>query len=585
MTSKRTILLFWALFLVPTLIIAGIAFNLLVHEQERLNRMALNALSERSRTIADTIHLTVQAVQETLGRSLVTMAPDNRLERLKSWEVANPLVRNIFIINKEKHLEYPVPGMASTPEERRFIIRYDSLFSGRLAFDFNQKPSQDESKPSGQLPMNEPVNRISAPDRSNSDKTAGSRNYLIAMAKAPAALPREISAQHSKLPHRKFDQKAFSPRTGWIPWFNENRLFILGWVQQQPNGPIYGIELELMALLSQLVVDFPHMPDRNAAIVLMDGNGDILHQAGNLKVLPQSKPTTAISVTSLLPHWKIAVFTDKNGLAVSRGFLYLALVLLGIFVAAIVSGGALLTRLTLKNMKDARQKTSFVSSVSHELKTPLTSIRMYAELLQSNRITDAGKISRYLSIIVDETQRLTRLINNILDFGKLEQGKKRYQTTSFDLPLLLNNIIDAHSIRMHGAGLKIIREFAPEVRWVSTDPDALEQVILNLLDNVLKYASGATFIKFILDTKDFSPENSWVYLKICDDGPGIPKNHQQAIFVRFHRVDNALTAKHPGSGLGLSISRKILQDLGGDLVLEKGSTSGCCFSARIKKND
>jgi signal transduction histidine kinase len=277
-----------------------------------------------------------------------------------------------------------------------------------------------------------------------------------------------------------------------------------------------------------------------------------------------------------MPHWQIAVFVDDRGIGSTRGFLYVSILLLGIFIAAIVSGGILLTRLTLQNMKDARQKTSFVSSVSHELKTPLTSIRMYAELLLSKRVTDANKIQTYLSVIVNESGRLTRLINNVLDFGKLEQGKKTYHLTLFKIDRFLYQMIDDHSIRINSQGLDIVTEVKKGDYTVKTDRDAMEQVVLNLLDNALKYAGDGTFIKFVLDK-----EGACICLKICDDGPGIPTAQQDMIFEKFHRLDSSLTSNQPGSGLGLSIARQILRDLQGDLFCDSIPGNGSCFTVRI----
>ena len=582
MTSKRSIIIFWALFLVPTIIMAAIASRLLFHEKERLNRSLILSLSERAEAAADKIHLTVQAVQDNMSRSLLEVDTERRLETLRSWEASNPLVRNFFILNKYRHLEYPVMGMGSTSEERRFISRYESLFTGRLKFDFNKIPSRDEP------------HRVIAPDSLESSfeekqtygsKAESSRQKLLELARVPRySIYNEKKASAGNDGGDIYADKTFAEKTGWIPWFSENRLFILGWVQKHENGPVYGVELELMTLLSRLVVDFPELPEKNVALVLMDGNAHFLHQSGSLVLKTDEEPVTSITLSALLPHWKIGIFVDKKGLVSTRGFFYLSIILLGIFIAAILSGGAMLTRHTLKNMEDARQKTSFVSSVSHELKTPLTSIRMYAELLQSKRIKNAGKTERYLSVIVSESQRLTRLINNVLDFGKLEQGTKKYQIASFDLALLLNQIIDAQSIRIQDSGVEIMRCFAGKVFMVNSDPDALGQVILNLLDNALKYASEGGFIKFVIKKDGTGLEDSFFLLKIYDKGPGIPKEQRSAIFEKFHRVDNSLTSKHPGSGLGLSIARKILRDLEGDLFLdEPGVESGCCFTARIKK--
>ena len=105
-------------------------------------------------------------------------------------------------------------------------------------------------------------------------------------------------------------------------------------------------------------------------------------------------------------------------------------------------------------------------------------------------------------------------------------------------------------------------------------------MILNLLDNALKYAGEGKFIKFVL-----RKEESFILLKICDDGPGIPKSQQKKIFKKFHRVDNSLSTKQPGSGLGLSIAKRILKDLDGDLFFEPMPGNGSCFTARIKHHD
>ena len=573
MTSKKSIIIFWALFLVPTLVIAIIAFKLLSHEQERISKSALDALSERATIISETIHLTIQAVQDNLTQSLLVLDQGKLKKKLIEWEETNPLVRNVFVYKKDKNLEYPLRGLESTLEQRLFIARYDSLFSGRTKFDFNEDPLRDEPKISG---VADSYSSLGKNDSLTKQQTGSSRQKLVALSRVAQKAP-DLDEQTI---FSEAKERQYIIQSAWIPWFSENNLYILGWVQKFKNGPKYGVELELMTLLSRLVVDFPKLPEKGAALVLMDGNGNFMHQSGKWAANPEDRPVDVISISSLLPHWQIAVFVDAKGFGTTRGFLYVTATLLGVFIVAIISGGLLLTRLTLQNMKDARQKTSFVSSVSHELKTPLTSIRMYAELLLSKRIKDENKIQTYLSVIVNESGRLTRLINNVLDFGKLEQGKKTYQMSNFELDQFLLQIIEAHSIRIENQDLEIITQVEQGKYLVRTDKDAIEQVVLNLLDNALKYAGKGKFIKFILKEEDF-----YILLKICDDGPGIPSTQQELIFEKFHRVDNSLTSKQPGSGLGLSIARQILRDLKGDLFFEPVPGNGSCFTARIKHDD
>jgi signal transduction histidine kinase len=144
----------------------------------------------------------------------------------------------------------------------------------------------------------------------------------------------------------------------------------------------------------------------------------------------------------------------------------------------------------------------------------------------------------------------------------------------------LTQLIEAHRVRIAAQGLKILTRIEPGDFSIRTDRDALEQVVLNLMDNVLKYAGTGEYIQFVL-----AREAQTVVLTICDDGPGIPKDLQEKVFDKFFRADSSLTATQPGSGLGLSISRRILRDLGGDLCLEPGNETGCCFTARITDHD
>jgi signal transduction histidine kinase len=574
MTSKRSIIIFWALILVPTLIMAIAAVRLLSHEQDRISRSAMDSLSQRAQTISETIHFTVEAVQENLTRSLLALDPDTLAKNLIQWEETNPLVRNVFIYKKDQALEYPLKGMESTAEERRFISRYDQFFSGRLKFDFNNDILKEESQQKGVAESSQVSGRYEIAPKKQAES---SRQKLVALSKVAQKEPvsqQDAASSSKKLKHR------FTEKSGWIPWFSENRLCILGWVQKYENGPVYGIELELMTLLSRLVVDFPKLSQEDATLVLMDGNDNIMHQSGSLTADTKEKPVEVVVISSLLPHWRIMVFMDDKGFGENQGFLYISLILLGIFIAAIVSGGILLTRITLQNMKDARQKTSFVSSVSHELKTPLTSIRMYAELLLSKRIKDEHKTKTYLAVIVNESGRLTRLINNVLDFGKLEQGKKTYQYAELEMDRFLYEMIEAQSIRIKSQGMEIKTQVEKGDYIIKTDRDAIEQVLLNLLDNALKYAGKGKFIKFVLKKQD-----SNILLKVCDDGPGIPKAQQKMIFEKFHRADSSLTSKQPGSGLGLSIARQLLRDLDGDLFFENIPENGSCFTARIKHHD
>ena len=568
MTKRRSVIFFWVLFLVPTLLIAAAALNLLSHEQERINKSKVDALRQQADTIAQTVNLTLEGVRDNLINSLARLPQGSIKDILLEWEKTNPLVRNVFVYDESTKLIYPEKGLISTLEERQFMTRYDSLFSGRKQFTVQTQSAEKETAGN-----KTPYSLYSRPQKQSS------RKELESLSRVQQAYPAQTAQAASDSFAAKAPEKGFD--SGWIPWFYENSLSILIWVRQGDTGLVYGLELELMTLLSRLVTDFPELDSDGAALVLMDGSSNHIHQIGGLIVESRFKPAARISVSELLPHWQISVFMGEEITGTSNAFFVLSIAVLAVFVCAIVSGGILITRETLRNIRDARQKTSFVSSVSHELKTPLTSIRMYAELLLSGRIKDREKNKNYLSIIVTESERLTRLINNVLDFGRLEQGRKKYNLVEFDLAQLLDHVVETHQMRITDQSLEIIREIEDKDYWVRTDRDAIEQVILNLLDNALKYAGQGSYVKFVLAQGN----DNQVILKICDDGPGIPAEKKEKIFEKFFRLDNSLTAAQPGSGLGLSICRQILRDLGGDLHIESQRQNGCCFAARIESHE
>jgi signal transduction histidine kinase len=214
-----------------------------------------------------------------------------------------------------------------------------------------------------------------------------------------------------------------------------------------------------------------------------------------------------------------------------------------------------------------------VANVSHEFKTPLTTIRLYSELLEQGRVAEGEKRGEYLRTIGRETQRLARLVNNVLDFSRLEQGRKKYQREPLDLTAALGQLLDAHAPRIGETGLEVKRNLPVEVVSVVTDRDAVEQIVLNLLDNACKYAAAGGEVVVALRPRS----GAGVEVRVGDRGPGVPSAHREQIFEKFHRVDETLTAEKGGAGLGLSIARQLARGLGGELRYEARSGGGAEF--------
>jgi signal transduction histidine kinase len=364
-------------------------------------------------------------------------------------------------------------------------------------------------------------------------------------------------------------------------------------MQATPDGPVRGMLLSWEALAKTMeATAFPERLDPADGFVLRDPSRKaiIAHFANGALVVgghgedpiddPDAKPAFApafhLPIGAEMPGWTLDVYFNPEA-KFSSNFMALSTVLVTVLVISVLVGGTLLMREARREASDAARKTSFVSNVSHELKTPLTTIRMYAELLGEGRVRDPAKQRTYLTTIINESQRLTRLVNNVLDFSRLEQGRKKYNSDDVCLAELVRSVLDAQRPRLEEAGFQVEADLASfaDLR-VHTDRDALEQVLLNLMDNALKYAADGHWLEVKITQKD-----NHALLAVSDHGPGVPADEQEKIFEMFHRVDDSITARLPGAGLGLSIARRLLRDQEGDLYYEPNQTGGASFVASL----
>jgi len=221
-----------------------------------------------------------------------------------------------------------------------------------------------------------------------------------------------------------------------------------------------------------------------------------------------------------------------------------------------------------------RLKDDFISNVTHELRTPLTSIRALSEILHDDPRTRLEDRRRFLGVIVKEAERLTRLINQTLDLAKIESGNAEWHTSELDVAEVVRDAAEATSqlFRDRGVGLSLrLAEGLPRVR---ADRDRLMQVLVNLLSNAVKFSAAQEGrVEIRLDT-----EGDALRLDVQDDGPGVAPADRETIFERFRQAGDTLTGKPRGTGLGLPISRRIIEHFGGRLWLEDRAGAGSTFS-------
>jgi signal transduction histidine kinase len=292
-------------------------------------------------------------------------------------------------------------------------------------------------------------------------------------------------------------------------------------------------------------------------------------------------PFVATEVGEALPHWEIAVYLlNPARLSQSAQTLKLTLgLLIAVLVLAIGVGGWLIVTDLKRQLTLARQKTDFVSNVSHELKTPLTSIRMFSELLADGRVLDKEKQRSYLNIITAETARLTRLINNVLDFSRIERGEKKYNFARCDLVGVVQETVETYRPHLEANGFKLECDLPESPLFVNGDRDALAQIVVNLLSNAEKYSHDRKAVR--VEARRQSQPLPHVEVRVLDRGLGVPQGCEEKIFEQFYRAHDSLSSGIQGSGLGLTLARQIARAHGGDVVCEPREGGGTCFTLRL----
>jgi signal transduction histidine kinase len=313
-------------------------------------------------------------------------------------------------------------------------------------------------------------------------------------------------------------------------------------------------------------------------LVILDEKGAPLAAPPDSSGRDWRRPFVSREIGETLPRWEAASYlTDPSAVAArARTSGLLIGILVVILFASVSGGGALVLRSLAVETRLARNKATFVTNVSHELKTPLTSIRLFVDMLRQGRQRDPARAGEYLARIEAETERLTRLINSVLDFSALERGTRRYQGARADLGEVTRVVVEGERQRLEAAGFDVRLGAAPAPLGVDADAEALKQVILNLLSNAEKYSPAVKQIEV-----EVGRDGESCAVRVRDRGVGVPERLREKIFQEFFRVDDSLTARVKGTGLGLTIARRIARDHGGDVTCAAREGGGSEFTLRL----
>jgi signal transduction histidine kinase len=260
------------------------------------------------------------------------------------------------------------------------------------------------------------------------------------------------------------------------------------------------------------------------------------------------------------------------------------LINLGLSVAMtllIAAGLSMALRAASREMKLSQMKTDFVANVSHELRTPLASIRVFSEMLKLGRVNNLDKAREFGSYIESQSRRLTQIINNILDFSRIESGRKSYQFIFTDLRAVLAEALEICELRLRQGGHRVTLETPDRpLPPVSIDYDAMLIALTNLLDNAIKYSRDAKEIALRLVERD-----GFAAITVKDYGIGIAREEQERIFEKFYRVSTGMVHDVKGAGLGLSIVKHIVEAHHGKIIVESELGRGSAFTIHLPLNE
>jgi signal transduction histidine kinase len=298
--------------------------------------------------------------------------------------------------------------------------------------------------------------------------------------------------------------------------------------------------------------------------------------------LDRAERVLAVGLGDALPEWRVAVYAPPGTSPrdVVRRQVTMFTAAFAALLAVLVTGLVLCWRLIRRETEMARLKSDFVANVSHDLKTPLSVIRMFGETLELDRVPDGERRREYYRVITRESERLSRLIDNVLDFSRIEGGRRRYERVPTAVEPLVRDALDAFAYPLEQQGFKVEVTVAPDLPEVPMDAEAVGQALANLIDNAIKY-SGAERLVAI----DARREGDRLALSVADRGVGIPPEEHGRIFEKFYRVGRSETQGRRGSGVGLALVRHVVEAHGGEVTVESVPGRGSRFTLLLPLGD
>ncbi len=381
---------------------------------------------------------------------------------------------------------------------------------------------------------------------------------------------------HSMLPEMKLDRPPFDELRHLHKSYRGQSFLISHW-ELEREGHHYAVVVwhDVPRIVHELFPElYSDVPQSRVNVV--DGDGRIVFGPP----LSRGGLTLGRQFETTLYKWTLNVTmnsAEELAVAVARRRL-LEMVLVGLSGVVVVAGLIVIVVAAERERKLSNLKSDFVANVSHELKTPLALVKMFGELLQSGRADSEEKRRQYLSIIVSESERLAALIENVLDFAKVERGKAAYEFSRAQLTDVVARAVEACRVRAERDGVALELDLQVQLPEVWLDERAIEIAVINLVDNALKYAADGK--RVLISVAELG---SLLCVRVSDLGPGIAPEDRKRIFERFVRGRGSSGKQVRGSGIGLALVKHIAEAHGGGVRVEDAAPKGSTFVFSVSR--
>jgi signal transduction histidine kinase len=574
---RKVAIIFLLALIVPSGALAWLALRSLHDEQLILRARQTQLFQAVADSFAQQTQTLISDKQREFGNTveaMLTTAPldevantfDERVRKAWPWAEVG------FAVTLDGNVTSP--NMLGRAEGRRFRVENDQWLCSRESIEVYVSTAKGS------------VNLKTLDDATGSgDKTDINKLAALKAGKTRSVAPLEVSGNgesSSKVTSAETDFRELSRSEGIAARFLQNKLGVMMWYRSARDyNTIFGAQVDLRQVKEALTAMVDKLDPglrKELCLAILDEKGDPVALPYAQFTADWKHPFASSEIGKMLPHWEAAVY-PLNPAKLDRAAISLKWtvgILIAGLVTAIAIGGFLLLIDLRRQLASAQQKTDFVSNVSHELKTPLTSIRMFTELLAEGRVADPEKQRSYLRIIGAETARLTRLINNILDFACMDKGEKKYRFESCDLAQIVRDAIENYRPQLEEHGFVIETRIPVEATIALADCDAIAQIVLNLLSNAEKYSGEQKEIRVEIERL-----RDLIEVRVMDQGLGVPSGCGEKIFEQFYRAHDSLSSGIQGSGLGLTLSRQIARAHGGEVVYQPREGGGSVFALRL----